>query len=184
MSKNKRKWNSEKMLSISAMSISFLTLVIFIYQTNLLSKQNYLSILPYLAITTTYNKAEDNFELNIENHGVGPAIIESVRVSYQGEKEDLEKYNYSTIAYLQAKKPNLDSLVHLSHSTIDRGMAIPPNTKFNVVSVRNSPADYELIIAELGRLMEEGLVFEVTYKSIQNERWRIHSNSMEPEELD
>lgn len=184
MSERKRKWNSEKLLSISAMSISFLTLVIFVYQTNLLSKQNYLSILPYLALTTTYNKGEDTFELNLENHGVGPAIIESISVSYQGKTEDLAEYGNSTIAYLQAKKPRLDSIKHLSHSTVDWGMAIPVNSKFNVVAVRNSPVDYELMVAELGSLLEEGMVFEVIYKSIQNERWRIGSDSMEPEALD
>jgi len=71
------------------MSISFLTLIIFIYQTNLMSKQNFLSILPYLQISTSDNKAENTFSLDIKNHGVGPAIIESVIIYYKGEKHDL-----------------------------------------------------------------------------------------------
>ncbi|MBT8223808.1 MAG: hypothetical protein KJN96_11640, partial [Eudoraea sp.] len=59
MAKRKINWNSDRILGLSAMSISFITLVIFIYQTNLMSKQNYLSILPYLQLSTS-NDSENN----------------------------------------------------------------------------------------------------------------------------
>lgn len=84
MPKIKINWNSEKLLSLSAMFISFFTLIIFICQTNLISKQNYISILPYLSVTITENRATDTFEFNLENHGVGPAIIESVTMLHKG----------------------------------------------------------------------------------------------------
>ena len=77
------KWNSERILSLSAMSISIMTLVIFIYQTNLMSKQNDLSILPYLQVSTSNNSEGNSYLLSVQNHGVGPAIIESVKLQYR-----------------------------------------------------------------------------------------------------
>ena len=38
------------------------TLIIFIYQTNLIRKQNYLSILPYLSISTSDNSGQLIFD--------------------------------------------------------------------------------------------------------------------------
>ncbi|MGB5387768.1 MAG: hypothetical protein WBN20_13370, partial [Eudoraea sp.] len=61
MAKLKFKWNSDKILSLSAMSISVLTLIIFIYQTNLMSKQNYLSILPYVQISISNDTAKNTY---------------------------------------------------------------------------------------------------------------------------
>ena len=65
MAAKKIKWNSERILSLSAMSISFITLIIFIYQTNLMSKQNYLSILPYLQLSTSNDSEGNKYSLSI-----------------------------------------------------------------------------------------------------------------------
>ena len=69
MSKTGIKWNAERLLSLSAMSMSFFTLLIFVYQTNLLRKQNYISILPYMDISTTNSEKEHTFEINLKNLG-------------------------------------------------------------------------------------------------------------------
>jgi hypothetical protein len=184
MSETKFKWNSEKWLSISAIAISFLTLVIFVYQTNLLSKQNYLSILPYLALSKTENKGDHIFELNLENHGVGPAIIESVTLSYKGKKYDLGEYGDEISTFFASIEPALDSLKIFSYSTVNKGLAIPANSKYNLMSVKNSQEDYDLMVQSLNRFLEAGFDYEIIYKSIQNERWIIHSRSEGPEQLD
>lgn len=135
MPKFKFIWNSEKLVSISAMSISFITLLIFIYQTNLMRRQNDLSIMPYLDISTTNDLEKATFELNLLNHGVGPAIIESVRLKYQGQQYDLKAFENSLFAFLKSQRPILDSVSVISTSTLDPGMAIPANTSYNVFSV-------------------------------------------------
>jgi hypothetical protein len=178
------KWNSEKLLSISAMSISFLTLIIFIYQTNLISKQNYISILPYLSISTTENRAEHTFEFNLENHGVGPAIIESVTMLHKGQRYNLNDYNNEMYRFLVSKAPELDSIKNSSSSTLDNGMAIPVNTTFNLFKVFESTAEYRIITSRFNRLLEEGLDYEIIYRSILDERWMIHKGSQGPKKLD
>ncbi len=183
MFKKKIKWNSDKLLSLSAMSISFITLMIFVYQTNLMSKQNYLSILPYLSISISNNPADDTFKLELENYGVGPAIIESVTCIYKDKKYDLSDYGDELFTFLKAKAPELDSIKSISYSTLDKGLAIPVNTAHSILEVVDSSSDYLLIRNALGRLLEEGLHYEIVYRSIQDERWLISNNTRGPEKL-
>ncbi len=182
--KRKIKWNSERILSLSAMSISFITLVIFVYQTNLMSKQNYLSILPYLQVSTSNNPASNTYSLSLKNHGVGPAIIESVVLEHEGKQYNLKDYDNYLFNVLRAISPELDSIGSLDTSTLDKGIAIPANSTYIIFSVYDSEKDYSLIIEKLSAIEEKGLYFEVVYKSLQNERWMIHNTSDGPVKLD
>jgi hypothetical protein len=184
MAKIKFKWNSERILSLSAMTISFLTLLIFLYQTNLIKKQNYLSILPYVSVSTSDNPEEQSFELNLYNHGVGPAIVESVTMLYEGKRYDLSEYQDDLYEFLRNRAPQMDSIKSFSASTIDKRMAIPANSKYNVFRVYKSAEDYKFFTANLNRLLNEGLDYEIIYRSIQNERWLIHKDSEGPRKLD
>ncbi len=83
------------------MTISFFTLIIFIYQTNLMSRQNYLAILPYLSISTSNNPVDNTFSLSIDNFGVGPAIIESITAKHKGESFDLADFNDEVLTFLK-----------------------------------------------------------------------------------
>ncbi|MEP2935037.1 MAG: hypothetical protein ABJM06_04930 [Gilvibacter sp.] len=180
----KLKWNSDKVLSISAMSISFITLIIFIYQTNLMSKQNYLSILPYLAINSHNNSEQNTFSISLSNHGVGPAVIESVTLHLKGKTYDLADYGDELYTFMKSKEPALDSIQNLSYSTLDRGMALPVGEQYFIVTVSQSKEEYDLFTQSLGALLEQGLTFEIIYRSIQNERWKITNDSQGPIKLD
>lgn len=184
MAKLKIKWNSERVLSISAMAISFITLIIFIYQTNLMRRQNHLSIMPYLMLSTTNDSGNSTFEINLKNHGVGPAIIESVAIAYRGKRYDLTDYENHLYTLLSSLEPALDSLVHVSYGTLDRGIAIPANTTYNVLAVREDQKDFQLISSVFKEMVSGGLDYEIVYKSIQDERWVIHDGSEGPERLD
>ena len=183
MARNKIKWNSERILSLSAMSISFITLIIFIYQTNLMSRQNALSILPYLQLSTSDNSAASTYSLSVLNHGVGPAIIESVILEYKGKRYDLKDYDDYLFNVLKQIEPELDSITSLDTSTLDKGIAIPANATYRVFSVHNSEPEYRLLMEKLA-IIEPELRYEIIYKSIQEERWLIHSDSEGPERID
>lgn len=180
----KLRWNTEKILGISAMSISFITLIIFVYQTNLMSKQNYLSILPYLQVSTSNNTAEQSFTISLLNHGVGPAIIESATMIHNGNRNDLADYKNEILPYLVSIKPSLDSIQHFSSSTIEKGIAIPANSNYTLLKIKESQKDYKIFTTSLNQLQQDGLQFEIVYKSIQNERWMISNNSDGPVKLD
>ncbi len=180
---SKIKWKSEKVLSISAMSMSFITLLIFVYQTNLMREQNNLSILPYLAVTTTTNSAVPVFELNMENHGIGPAIIESVELTYKDMTYNLNDYDNSMYKFFVILVPELDSIKNFSHSSLEKGMAIPANSLYNILKVNDSLEEFHLMAKTMKDLLEDGFNYEIIYKSIQNERWLIHYNSQGPQKL-
>jgi hypothetical protein len=154
------------------------------YQTNLMKKQNYLSILPYLAVADTSNGATQTYKLDIYNHGVWPAIIESVTMIYKNKKFDLKEYDDRVYAFLRSLAPKLDSVKNFSTSTLERGQAIPANSRENIFAITNSSHDFDLITSELEHLLAEGLNFEIVYKSIQNERWLISIDSEGPVKLD
>ncbi len=183
MSKMKFKWNSEKILSISALFISFTTLIIFVYQTNLMRKQNYTSIMPYLELSITNDNEGNTFTLSLDNHGIGPAIIESVIMDYKDEEYNLSDFEDHLYSFLSSMEPVLDSINTISFSTLDVGMAIPANSQYPVLSVKNSKEGYQLITSTINRMLEEGWRYEIIYKSIQNERWVIHNDTQGPKKL-
>ncbi len=182
MAKRKIIWNSERILSLSAMSISFITLIIFIYQTNLMSKQNYLSILPYLQTSTSYDGEHMQFSLSVLNHGVGPAIIESVTSEIEGEEHDIQDFDGHFWDFLVFRDSILGSLKDVSTSTLHPGDAIPANTKYTIFIVRFVEEDRPKLLRLINML--ETLPYEIKYKSIQNERWMISEEGNEPIKLD
>lgn len=182
MSKRKIHFNSEKLLSFSAMTISFITLLIFIYQTNLMSRQHNTSIMPYLEISTSTSSETYSFKLELENHGVGPAIIESITMSYKGEQHDLRDYDNHLFNYLSSIWPDFERIKAFSSATLDRGMAIPANTSYHILQVKDS-MDFNTFVPGLEQLLNNGLEYDIIYKSIQGERWRIDELSEGPEKL-
>ncbi len=182
MAKRKINWNSERILGLSAMSISFITLIIFIYQTNLMSKQNYLSILPYLQLSTANDPENNSYSLSIQNYGVGPAIIESVKLQFRGEEHDLKDYDHYLFNFLNAQDLGLDSLTHVDNSTLNPGMAIPSNTNYQIFEI-TTEKDYKAFLKSFV-LLEADLSWEIKYKSIQDEHWVLSKDSDGPVKLD
>jgi len=71
----KTKINSDRVLSITAFIISIATLIALMYQSNLVSEQNemmqkeqYASVMPYLAMGFMGNDDDSSFELFLTNN--------------------------------------------------------------------------------------------------------------------
>lgn len=182
MAKLKIKWNSDRILGLSAMSISFITLVIFIYQTNLMSKQNYLSILPYLQLARSNDSENNSYSLSIQNYGVGPAIIESVKFQFKGEEHDLKDYNHYLFDFLVTQDPQLDSIINIDKSALNPGLAIPANSNYLIFEV-TTEKDYNAFLKSFA-LMGSYLTWEIKYKSMQDEHWVITKDTQGPVKLD
>ncbi|MEO6346624.1 MAG: hypothetical protein ABIO60_01820 [Aquaticitalea sp.] len=72
-------------ISIAATFVSFCALGITLYQTRILKQQLYASVWPRLEMNHTWNNVKNTYLLNIENNGVGPAIIKEVRIEYKNQ---------------------------------------------------------------------------------------------------
>lgn len=175
----KRKfWSSDKIVSFSAIFISFLTLYIFIRQTNLIEVQNHLSVMPYLMLETSDNGELHTFSIDLENYGVGPAIIEGSMIHYKGER-----YEMQFREFLEQNIPEIDSVVVINYTTIENGIAIPADNHRNIITAGGGRESYIRFLNILKKLEEDGFYYEIRYRSIYNDHWKITANEAVPEEL-
>jgi len=167
------KWSSDKVVSMSAIFISLMTLITFVHQNRLLQKQAALSVLPYLSITTAYTvSSKPSFRLKIINRGVGPAIIESQEVSYDGKV-----YKDDFIEFLNEQIPGFDSLQNIAQSNLVFGSVLPSGEDLDIIGVYSDINEVNLIAAKLQELNDSGMKYKVVYRSIYGERWMITESS-------
>jgi len=172
-------WSTDRILGLSAMFISLLTLITFVYQTNLMKKQAGLSVLPYLAISSTYaNGADPTYQLKLVNQGVGPAIIESRIIRYNNKE-----YRGEFHEFLVEQMPALDTLSGLSYAAFDYGSVLPSGEEIFVIAAFEDLEVVNLVASKLEELAELGLDYEIIYRSIYDDRWMITSQSDLPTKL-
>ena len=179
-----RKLSTDRILGLTAMTVSLMTLIIFIYQTDLLRQQNHISVLPYLAISSTTNSANNTFEINVINHGVGPAIIESAEIIFEGSVYNFEDYEDNMMDVLRAIDVRTDSLRNYSTSVLNPGIAIPLNEQRQVFGIIQSPDDFRLVTSMMQDLLGRGLDYRIVYRSLLDDRWEISGSIDGPIKLD
>ena len=177
MADSKVKWDLNTAVSFAALSISLITLFIFIYQTNIISKQGHLSVMPYLNLEANLDD-QFNYEFELYNYGVGPAIIEEIFVIYQGQK-----YEMDLASFAQEIFPQKDSIELTSYSSIDKGTAIAPGDYRTMFAVGGSENKLNRAIKVLEEINEEGFDFEIRYKSIYDDKWKLSFKNQMPEEM-
>lgn len=173
-------WNTDRIVALSAMSISILTLITFIYQTSLMKKQATLSVLPYLSVSSSYNTSSNpSFKLILINEGVGPAIIESRKVFFEGKE-----YKEEFFEFLKRQLPELDTMDHISHGGFDYGSVLPPGEEIYLIAGFDDRRVVDFLAGSLNSLNDKDLDYEIIYRSIYGERWRIDNISSMPEKLE
>ncbi len=70
-------------LGILAIAISLIALAVSLYEATLLNGQRRAEVWPYVEISTRYSG--DGFRIEMNNRGVGPAIIRTMAVQVDGE---------------------------------------------------------------------------------------------------
>ena len=174
----KKTWSSDRIIGLSAILISIMTLFVLMYQTNLMREQQRLSVLPYLGVSN-FNTGGPNFKIILTNNGIGPAFIESIKIIYNGKtyKQDISSFLYKHI-------PETDSINNLYHSNIFEGLMIPAGETIPMLEINNSEDDAMKLLKLLTKLYDKDLDFEIVYRSIYKERWRITGNTTYPEKLE
>jgi hypothetical protein len=170
-------WNPDKIVSFSAVFISLAALIVLIYQTNLMSQQQKLSVLPYLNFQN-HGTLTPNYSLVVANNGIGPAFVESVNVTYKGKT-----YNTDLIGFLENHLESPLNLTHLFHSNLGPGVLIPAQTNIEHLRIMDSQEDAEKLYDLLQNLYSEGLNFEIVFSSIYKEKWKIQIHELAPEKM-
>ncbi|GAB5553985.1 MAG: hypothetical protein Sapg2KO_35760 [Saprospiraceae bacterium] len=173
--KKEKIWSTNKIVSSSAMLVSTLTLIVFIYQTTLMRQQQQLSVMPYLSISNNGTNTP-NFKVILKNDGIGPAFIESRTITYQDSVYDMDLPNF-----LRYNIPAYDSIRHhVYYSNITPGRMIPHGEIIYLFQVDNS--------LEVAKKLDSLLVnlpydIQITYSSIYKQRWQIKNNQPIPKRI-
>lgn len=169
----KKSGNGDRLLSFTAIFISLLTLVVFIYQTNLIRKQQYMSVYPYVGLGHI-GIGTSKYRLILSNEGIGPAIIHSIQLKYDDKiiKESLRDYLGARI--------NRDSF-NFYYADIAPGRLIPAGDYIELIGVGDGQLG---TFYKLDSFLEDDkLEYEIVYESIYGERWKTWLDGTAPMKL-
>src|SRR5688572_24236661 len=118
----RRRWlSNDSLLSIAATLLSLCAVVTTVWQTSIMREQLRLSVWPRVRVDMRYfTENEDRFfHIKLENVGVGPAIISSVRFSYRGQ--DFPHLGEMWRKVMAENKVAMSSLKHNEVSGVQSG---------------------------------------------------------------
>lgn len=153
------------LVSLFALAVSVFALAIGAWQTRLMQSQARASVWPYLTIGYTYTNGidTDGFIWTIDNNGVGPARVQSVKLSL--DDKPMRNWN-EVIAALGSK-------LHPNTSTSSfAGAVIPPNTNRETTVTAIRANDREL--AALFKNAIARFRMDICYCSVYDDCWVAH----------
>ena len=169
--KKKSFWSSDKLLSLFAFLVSVGTFSTFAYQTYLIQKQQYASMMPYLMIER-YNDGTGDYmkrKITLANDGVGPAFIQDVKIYY---KDSI--YQQQPAAFYSSLVHPPDSIdASVSNGYLIPGQVIPAGEAILLIGSDNeysAEAIYKVFY-------NEETTLEITYASVYDEVWKVTSSS-------
>jgi hypothetical protein len=89
---NFKKLTTDRIVSVSAMAVGVASLFIVVYQTYLTRQVQHASVLPYLYFSLTAN--EEGVSVRVTNSGIGPALVDDLRIHYQGRAIVTDPYEF------------------------------------------------------------------------------------------
>jgi len=170
-------WNTDKIVSLSAMAIALFTLVVLVYQSNMLHLQNELtvkqqkaSVLPYLQFGDGFSSEE--YQIVIENKGLGPAFIKGLYVKKKDSVFMLINFKnyYDEKNSLPIRSYSLQGLVP--------GVVLAPGDKLILLSAGGGNEAIKPVMDFFTPYFsgQSSSVFFIEYKSIFEDSWIIESS--------
>jgi hypothetical protein len=189
------KLDTDRILSLAAMFIGVGSLATLAYQAGLTRQSQHASVLPYLYISILAND-QQGVSLLLSNSGIGPAIVDDVRIHYQGRDIDADPYDF--FIGLNDDNKKIDSGV----DKVQRGRLIPAGTMIGMLQFAPTaaPGSPQKMLPEMLKLFDiaevprawyaafkpselQHAVIEIVYSSVYGERWRVRSDRIVPERL-
>ena len=148
--------------SVCAVIIAIAALSTSIWQAFLTRKHNRLSVTPSITTTSTVVAGEP-VSCIFENHGVGPATIMSVKLSYGNNNFEIKNYE-DFKSFFRSVNINLDDdIAHTVTATMSPATLAPGKsiTFFNFPDSGDDPELYSSLLKTM-----DTLEIELTYKCI------------------
>lgn len=165
--------------------ISTITLLVFIYQTNLIQQQQYMSVYPHLKLFNE-NSNSLNYQYVLSNLGIGPAFITKIEV------KDTNDHHYQSVNEYLATKLSINDSIWIHNSDIYEGQLLPANTKVVLYGLHSEEECQEMGLnpntqwgaSKLRSILNsEEFSLKITYKSIYGEHWSIEKGKLFPIKL-
>lgn len=166
----KIKISTDRLLSLVAFVISICTLYVFFYQTSLMKKQQYASVLPYLEISNTHIDGDYSFIL--KNNGIGPSFIDEINIHYR----DSIYRGFDVNDFFEQVIVKHDTILKsnsISHATIRKGMLISEKEIKYMLRLRGDAKDFNLKQKRLRYWLNSQMKVEIIYSSVYGEQWKI-----------
>lgn len=163
------------LISVLALAVSVFALAIGAWQTRLMQSQARAGVWPYLAIGYTYSSNVDTnaYLWTIDNNGVGPARVQSVKLSLDGKP--MRNWDEVLSALGTPKRPNMAT-------TSFAGAVIPPNTNRETTIAAIRVHDREL--ATLFKNAIERFRMDICYCSVYDDCWTAHWQQWQVDAVD
>jgi hypothetical protein len=162
--------------ALIAVIISAMALAVGVYQTRLMQTQARASVWPYVTSGFRYSTFGDNqgFDLHVTNNGVGPAIVRSTVVRFDGKPVK----HWDDIFAIVMAGHTKDS-ANASISGV-RGIVIPPSTnrETEVVALRTNGEGLAKALYDA----RDRFGVDICYCSIYDDCWVSHWLQTEPEQ--
>ena len=175
-------WTSEKIMSISALFVSAISLFALFYQLNLAHQENELirkqqsaSVLPYLQFESIYSVR--TFRINFVNKGVGPAFVKKVSFS----PNDTLNFDNSTSALLHIIKKevkNGNSIGYNGSNTIKENTVIQPSESVRVFEISYKiDDDFSGVESFKNYMNNTPPLFTIIYEDVYGNQWELSNRN-------
>lgn len=167
------------------MFISLLTLIVFIYQTNLIRQQQFMSVYPHLMMGN-FGSNSVAYQYVLSNEGIGPAIITNISI------KDKDHIYSDLTTYVNSQLTESDSVWYYN-TDLNVGQLIPAGTQITLFGLQNVeqtnklnlPANTIKAAIKMREVLnKEDLLISIEYKSIYEEKWSINNLETSPQKLE
>ncbi|KAA6438364.1 hypothetical protein FEM33_16860 [Dyadobacter flavalbus] len=160
------KINIEVLLGLSATFLSFAALIVSVFQTKIAREQQHASVWPYLS--ASFSNAEHSYSYNVNNFGIGPAIIRNV------SWEMGDSVYSSTFDFIRNE---IGFPKGLGRSEMESGYVVPANNGLSLIEVNDNDS--------LSRIMEKKLTsnsfrLRVIYSDVYGNCWEMGTGKTKP----
>jgi hypothetical protein len=140
---NEKRFRLDFAIALGALLISTVAAGAAIYQTHVIAQQFSATVWPYLSFDQTNSPAL--LEVNLSNDGLGPAIVRSATITWDGKPQSSLESMFVALARLPRalaaarRAPQARLHVKLLTSTPTLGMVLPANSQHTIFRMEGSP---------------------------------------------
>ncbi len=154
--KSKKKIDTGLLVGLCAIGISVATLFVYIYQARIMQSQQHASVWPY--VESSYSNV-DGFYLQVQNKGIGPAIIKDAKLFLDDTEVGLDTLFDALIGKKREKMSYQTSYV--------LGRVMAPGESFKAFSISESIYSAKMDSA----LSKRNFRFQICFCSIYEDCW-------------